>query len=334
MEIKQIAEELNKRASTYSIGGLQDIRKEIKKLSRKASSTIFTNETISEEGWAFHYGGRKELQFNIGFEEEGFRYGVAFSLETSQALPSIEVLFPKILKLNSLIVSQPEKFYSYKMWYWQDGQRSEITNVLEITEKIIKKGTFIFIGSLMDAQNINFDTVLDSFDDLLKVYIEVENENENYIIETATETSKVKGFWFQSGKKDLPQSTNYTSTQKQINVYARHSLLQEKLYNQLVSLFGEESVGLENYINGNRIDLVLNINSKYTFYEIKTGNSAKQCIREAIGQILEYTYYDGEKYADKIVIAGEYEIDLKTKQYLNFLKIEFNLPIEYYKINI
>ena len=36
--------------------------------ARRPSSDIFTSHTIHPH-WAFHYGGRTELQFNIGLEE-------------------------------------------------------------------------------------------------------------------------------------------------------------------------------------------------------------------------------------------------------------------------
>jgi hypothetical protein len=36
--------------------------------------TKLRDNTISSDGWAFHYGGRKELQFNIGIEEEETLY--------------------------------------------------------------------------------------------------------------------------------------------------------------------------------------------------------------------------------------------------------------------
>ncbi len=63
------------------------------------------------EDWAFHYGGRSEIQYNIGFEDEGFRFGLAFSLETSQTLPDINLLKPKIKKLNTLYEEKPELFF-------------------------------------------------------------------------------------------------------------------------------------------------------------------------------------------------------------------------------
>lgn len=330
MNIKEIALKIDEQSSNYKIQKLQEIRKEIKKLKIKPGSKIFSYRTIFDD-WAFHHGGRKELQFNIGYEDEGIRYGFAFSLEPSQSLPNIEDLYPKIFRLNSLIINQPELFFDYKMWHWQDGSRSEINNVSEINEDLTKQGTFIFIGKIMDYDKIDIDEILRTFDDLLEIYIEVENENTNVEIQNQRSGG---GFIFTSGKTNLPQGTSYTSTQRQININARHSFLQEKLYLKLISLFGENNVGLENILNGKKIDLVLKTKNLYTFYEIKTSNSAKQCIREALGQIFEYTYFDGEKYADKIVIAGEYPIDKSTSNYLKFLNSEFNLPISYHQIDI
>ena len=159
----------------------------------------------------------------------------------------------------------------------------------------------IFIGKLVDYNNVNVIEILKDFDDLLNIYIEVENENITIGPQNQKSTT---GFIFASGRPNLPQSTKYTRTQQQINVNARHSFLQEKLYKKLTSVFGEETVGMEIFLNGKKIDLVLKINNLFTFYEIKTSNSAKQCIREALGQIFEYTYFDGKKYADEIAQYG------------------------------
>lgn len=85
--LAQIAEEINKKANEYDVGKLQSIRKQIGGLSRLPSSQLFDQRTVFEE-WGWHYGGRKELQFNIGIEGGNLRYGVAFSLECSQSLPA------------------------------------------------------------------------------------------------------------------------------------------------------------------------------------------------------------------------------------------------------
>jgi hypothetical protein len=86
-DLGPIARSLNARAALYAIGGLQDIRRKLRGYSKRPSSDIFTSHTIHPH-WAFHYGGRTELQFNIGLEdvsgEPELRHGVAFSFEPSQ----------------------------------------------------------------------------------------------------------------------------------------------------------------------------------------------------------------------------------------------------------
>lgn len=44
INIKEIADELNDKSGDYIFGELRDLRKEIKGLSKKASSSIFTDQ--------------------------------------------------------------------------------------------------------------------------------------------------------------------------------------------------------------------------------------------------------------------------------------------------
>lgn len=329
MTIREIAYKINDQAKHFEFGKLQDIRKRIKGLSKKASSNIFTDLSISEEGWAFHFGGRTEIQFNISIEGDKLRYGLAFSLETSRSLPNLNVLYPKILKLNSLIRNEPDLFLEYKMWFYRGGERSKRTNVYEINDKLPQQGTFIFFGKLMDLGNIHYDEILSTFDDMLVIYQEVETEPN---IQAKTKPKKVK-FKFDNRSKKLPTKTSYNTIEKEINVDARHSYLQEKLYNHLIGLFGEDAVGLENKINGNRIDIVVKKpDDSYLFYEVKTGSSAKSCIRQGIGQLLEYAYWNNSGFNATMIIAGEYEIDKTTSNYIRFMKNKLNIPISYYCI--
>lgn len=106
LNIDRIAAELNGRSALHAIGQLQSIRKTLKGFERLPSRTIFTGQTI-HEGWAFHHGGRTELQFNIGRENpdgaEEMRHGVAFSFELSQTLPDINILVPKVRLFNEYL---------------------------------------------------------------------------------------------------------------------------------------------------------------------------------------------------------------------------------------
>lgn len=79
-DIHVLTHAIEGHASNYRFGQLQEIRRELKGLAR-VSRTIFRDQTTFED-YAFHYGGRTELQFNIGFEDRydgeiRLRHGVA-----------------------------------------------------------------------------------------------------------------------------------------------------------------------------------------------------------------------------------------------------------------
>lgn len=331
MNIREIVNEINIRSEDYNIGRLQDIRKEIKGLSKKASSKIFSDKTISEDDWAFHVGGRKEIQFNLAFERDGsFRYGLAFSLQKSRSLVDPSLLYAKIFTLNTIIENQPEWFRPYQMWHYpnrkEEALRSEITTVHQIESSWVNDGAFIFFGKRVCPEEIDVDEVLSTFDDLLPIYEEVESGSSGYSI-----LNQEKGeFKFQSGIKNLFGQREYSLKERTVNVNARHTELQEELYNELVDNFGKSNVGQENPHNGGRIDIVLKKEEKhFVFYEVKVASSAKACIRQAMGQILEYAYWNRSEIKVEMVIAGEYEMDKVTGDYLDFVRERFNMPISY-----
>jgi hypothetical protein len=113
----------------------------------------------------------------------------------------------------------------------------------------------------------------------------------------------------------------------------RHQEIQHAVYNQLTELYAnspvkvgtEQSTGL-----GTFIDLVVHDPREgYTFYEIKTGSSALGCIREAIGQMLEYCYYPDKQHAGKLVIIAPHPIDNTIKQYMNHLRTVLRIALYY-----
>lgn len=327
MNILKLAEILNKKSIDFQIGNLQEIRKNIKNLKKKPGKKIFRKETISnDEGWAFHYGGRNEIQFNIGIEKDLFRYGLAFSLEPTQTLPNPEVLYPKIYKLNCLFRERPELFSDYLFWYWYNDKRSEIIKMSEIPADIVKPRTFIFFGKLVSIKNIDEEKILTEFDKMLPIYRILEaDEDFQQVITNKDETE----FIFNKDNNNLVFNKKYSIIEKEINVDIRHSEIQIKLKKILESKYGEDNVSLENPFNGNRIDAVAKTKEGYIFYEIKTANTAKSCIRQAVGQLLEYGFWPGKNNASKIVVVGEPSIDKKTKDYIIFLKDEFKIPIDY-----
>lgn len=91
------------------------------------------------------------------------------------------------------------------------------------------------------------------------------------------------------------------------------------------------------------IDLVSEKNNDRIYYEIKPYEDVRACIREALGQLLEYMYYGKDITAPsihsnlpkKLVIVGPNEIDIKSQEYLKILKGSlYNLPIEYRQFDL
>lgn len=324
MDIRELADKINDASADYDFGNLQDYRTKLKNLAKKPTSKIFTDATISDDGWAFHLGGRSEMQFNIGFEDDGLRYGLAFSLEASQSLPDVSVLYPKILRLNVIFRERPEDFSDYSLWFWSTD-RSSTTQMSEIPSSWVHPKSFIFFGKLMDPAKIDVDEILTTFDRMLPIYLEVETNN----LAPLPKKSTTAGFVFDPQKRKLVLNRAFSSIERETNIDVRHTLIQTKLYEDLVKKHGIGQVSLENSFNGNRIDVVLKNGSSFVFYEVKTGNSARSCIRQAVGQLLEYGYWPGTANAGELVVVGEPKLDPEAKNYLDYIRRTFSLPISY-----
>jgi hypothetical protein len=331
MSIQSIANKINKLAENYDIGNLQKIRKEIKSFQRLPAKQIFPSRILKKRGYAFHVGGRKEIQYNIGFEdEEKFRYGLAFSLHRDRNLPDVSIMKPRIRKFNYLLRNNPALFTGYKMWALVDDEISDIEKIHEIEPSIVKPETFIFFGKLIDLKSLDYDEVLSTFDKMLPIYLYIEKK------EAKPEIDKINKYIFSFKKTNvsLPHTKSYYTKQVEIEIDIRHTKIQEKLVNKLSKEYGNENVALEHPLNGNKIDVVVNDNGKRIFYEIKTASNARDCIRQALGQILDYAYWPGNKNADTLVIVGEKAIDKDTKNYLKYLNNKCRIKLEYLQIKL
>ncbi|MCL2601264.1 MAG: hypothetical protein FWD91_00465 [Treponema sp.] len=333
MDIQIIAEKINALSKNYKISNLQKIRKKNKSLYQIRTSKIFSKSTIFiEQGYAFHDGGRTEIQYNIGLDEEDrFRYGLGLSLEPGQTLPDISIMYPKIRKFNYLLRYNPSLFSGYKMFAIVDGEWRETKIIHEIESSIVKSGTFIFFGEFMDIKNINYDKILETFDKMLPIYENIESIEQTEIIQEENVNNK---FSFEKTNVSLPHSKVYTSKQLEIEIDIRHTKIQEKLVTELYKEYGKNNVSLEHPIYGYSVDVVVNNNGQLIFYEIKTAQTARDCIRQALGQILDYAYWPGQKNAEKLVIVGENQIDGKTQKYLDYLNNIFGNTLIYLQIKL
>jgi len=328
--IKEIAEDINAAAGQFQMGNFQEIRCQIQNKKRVKDHRIFTPQTIKEK-YAYNSGGRTELQFNIGNingDPQWFRFGVAFSLEPSQTLPKPLILKPKILKLNEFLCNNSTEFED--LIFWIEG-KPLILPIGPIPDEAIRLGNFLFWGKICPRESVDPNTVLFLFDRLLTLYRYVEGGQDTGIINSNLKN----GFLFKPGCTEKAETTVWHSRESAKEVTLRHNEMQSVLHKVLCQKFGVEKVGAENDTGrGSRIDLVFRDGTHHVYYEIKPYPSLRICIREAIGQLLEYSYWPGGNIADRLVIVSDNPLTPDAAHYLNVLRTKFNLPVDYQRLDM
>ncbi|GAB5451625.1 MAG: hypothetical protein Hals2KO_19530 [Halioglobus sp.] len=333
-DIALIAQKLNESCEGRPIGTLQSQRAKRGGLTR--TSKLFTGHSIHER-YAFHAGGRTELQFNIGIhktnEDELFRQGIAFSLQRSQALPSIDPLLPKIEKFNEYLRYNPGAFSDFGMYYGERRSefRSDIYTPTIITPEKVHEGVFIFMGTFAPLDQIDIDWILDDFDRLMPLYEYVEG-TEKF---PRTARREKSGFSFTPGNAARKTQSSYQRKAASVDKELRHTLIQNALFKYLESLHGEDNTsGEQNTGNGTLIDVAVRTKHGHEYYEIKTALSAQGCIREALGQLMEYAFWPGAQEAQKLIVVGEPPCDKEAETYLRAIRSRFGLPLHYRQFNL
>ena len=334
MNIKIIANQLNRLDQNYDFGNLPEIRIRLKGF-KFLNKNNFTHQTIKQK-YAFHNGGRRETQFNFGFETDRklFRYGIAFSLEKSRTLlDPIESFKPRIEKFNEYIKKNQSYFKDFIMWAYQNHKLTVNTKPIGIIpNNLIQEKTFIFIGKCIDIKDVKespqlYSEILETFDRLLPIY--------EFIESNFTSIKKQREFKFKHGyhpRKSTSIKKQSIFDKKQIDL--KHNKMVKNVFNQFVQILGEKNVSGEQQSSyGTSIDLVLKQNNDYNFYEFKTSGSLREIIRAALSQLIEYSYYPSNKNAKKLIIVSTNPMNPECQEYLNHLRKEFEIPVYYQRYN-
>lgn len=152
-----------------------------------------------------------------------------------------------------------------------------------------------------------------------------ESENRDFLF-TPGHTTRKEGYSEYYSKQDSTTRANLL-----------HNQIQNKLYDDLCKDFGIDSVGTEHPTgSGTAIDiLVKNSDNTFDLYEIKTASSPRLCVRQAIPQLLEYSFWNDKKLPiNRLVVVAPNNADDQTFKYLELLRKEFNLPIYYEAVSI
>ena len=129
---------------------------------------------------------------------------------------------------------------------------------------------------------------------------------------------------------DIPDPTHseeayLRAAQHATQVDPKHKRLQNRLYCALCKQYGADAVQYEQDF----VDLKVTSPDGDTFFEIKTDSSAKRCIRNAIGQLLEYSCYPAAERANRLVVVGDASASSDDIKYLGYLRLHYSIPIFY-----
>jgi hypothetical protein len=117
---------------------------------------------------------------------------------------------------------------------------------------------------------------------------------------------------------------------EEIDVTHIHDQMQSALYDSLVTAHGPDNVSCEETTSSGRpADIIVSLSDGYELFEVKTAIAPRDCIREALGQLLEYAYWPGSPTFNALWIVGPSPIDRETRDHLDGLRERFGIPLGY-----
>ncbi|WP_426491286.1 hypothetical protein [Hymenobacter sp. 102] len=139
--------------------------------------------------------------------------------------------------------------------------------------------------------------------------------------------------------KDKPEkrkATRQRQTQgKQIELAGLHDKVQDQLFTWLKQKYAGQTISSEAFIEpyGTRIDVVRKRpDGSLVFYEVKVYPHIKACVREALGQLLEYAHWTSNDLSRELVIVSFHPTTPEVEEYLKKLEVTYKLPLSYLQI--
>lgn len=224
------------------------------------------------------------------------------------------------------------EFYKKEGWYEEMVRQLEQVNAnVDAFKKFTTPSSFAVLKYRIEDLNLLDEPLEFSAKDsaILADYYNLKN----YVhLPKLFELGAFKFIKGHNAKKGKCVST-YEAHKRQIDLV--HNQLQEALYQNLIEIYGKTNVGTENQTGkGTRIDAVVRHKENYSFYEIKTSPSVRQCIRDALGQLLEYAHFENDVQIKEFIIVSPYKITKECLSYLSSIRKKYSLPIIYQQFDL
>jgi len=186
-----------------------------------------------------------------------------------------------------------------------------------------------------ESINQNIHLVFNLSPDEFKAWMEANQDIESFARKITKPKRKFKaGINFNSGHNEkFDGEVEYEVTSKR-KKQLKHNLIQNELFKILSEQYPEDEIGTEVKTNIGSIDLVRLTNKEYIFYEIKTANTVKTSIRQALSQLLEYAYWNKIENITQLIIVAPNKPTKSAIEYLEVLRGKFNIPVYYQYFNL
>lgn len=143
------------------------------------------------------------------------------------------------------------------------------------------------------------------------------------------------GIRFKPGNRIKKERSRRSYSRGNTEIELVHNRMVSSIYVQLALQYGKKAVGTEIDTGyGTAIDVAVRKGSKYDIYEIKTGNNLKVCIREALGQILEYALYPDLNCAADLVLVSYHKASTNIRKYLKHLREVLGIRLYYQQFDL
>jgi hypothetical protein len=191
-------------------------------------------------------------------------------------------------------------------------------NYLEIDlDKYVGLNYAQTIHQIIPNQRIgHFEKIFGNYTLLEKESADNEIDDEVELNGSKVSTNKIK-----SHKREV----SYSTTINRI-----HDKLRDAFALNLQVKYPEDNIHTEYKF----IDVVRQNSEELFYYEVKPFNTVYGCIRSAMGQLLDYTYSNPDtKKKISVVVVGSAEIDDKSEKFIEFVKLNLNIPFDYIQFN-
>ena len=274
----------------------------------------------------FHYAFLQPLMV-----ESGMHFGKAYNISLYTINDARKKFYVGDIK-NVICISKEEAEKTYRIY----EKKGWIKEMVDDIRRVGANPAIFLKNPPKYVFNVKF-----KFEDVNKLdeLEEISKEDINITTNRFKLLSKKKDFLINEVVDDDESEGEYRNEAKRKAVFKKeveydpyHSRMQNALKKLLQESYRDEYDKV--CIEKGRIDVKARTKAKkWHYFEIKT-DTPKNCIRSALGQIMEYAYWPDSERAEKLIIVGQSLLDNDAARYMQCIRDKFRIPVYYRSLDM